>query len=279
MPREEGAEQPVTSQDPTPSSSADVQVEQPVAEPAQAQGGSGPWADDLAEMFSDEGVRSQVDGFLRQRVQPRVTRLEQSVADLEPAKELYTAFEEDPGLTYLEITEELFGPEMAETVREELLQRFAEGEAPAVDEDLPGVERTQQELDPRVARAVERVEEQEEREAYERELRRIKEQDSGLVDDDFHPFVLAAEGDFDKAYAGYKQWRDRVESRYREQFGSSQETEESEAQEQPPAVLGSDVQTPAAPPTEKRYESMDEALDDMIADIKANKAPQVVGSV
>ena len=50
-----------------------------VQEPTQAtQGqGSGPWANDLSSTFEDESIRTQVDSFLREKVQPYVTQLEQ----------------------------------------------------------------------------------------------------------------------------------------------------------------------------------------------------------
>lgn len=250
-----------------------TEVQEPAAQPAEAtQGqGSGPWANDLASMFDDEGIRTQVDSFLREKVQPYVTNLEQRSKpspEVELATQLYTDLREDPSSTYLAITEELFGEDGALAIQRALAESFGVGV-----EDEPAPTQPSGDLDPRVARAVEHIERQQAREAYDNALAEIRVKDPELNEELFHPFVVAADGDVETAYQGYKQWHDQAKS----QFGST--GEELDVTPAAPPVIGSDVQTPAAPPVQKTYSSFDDAMDDFLADMRGGSAPPVVGSV
>lgn len=241
-----------------------------VTDAAQGQG-SGPWTGDLESVFTDEGIRTQVDAFLREKVQPYVTQLEQrskpSQED-EIALALYSDLREDPGSTYLAITEELFGPEAAESIQEALQSAYG------IEDQEPEPQTTDTPLDPRVARVIESFEAREAREAYDAALTQVKTQAQteqvNLNDELFHPFVVSAEGDMQAAYDAYKAWYGQAASVFNPQ------TETQEAPQAPP-VIGSDTQAPAAPPTQPSYSSLDDALDDFFAEQKA--APPVVGSV
>jgi hypothetical protein len=59
-----------------------------------------------------------VDQFLRETVQPHVTRVEQSRTP--EAEELYNALNENPAEAFMAITTELWGEDAAETVRQAL---------------------------------------------------------------------------------------------------------------------------------------------------------------
>lgn len=247
----------------------DVQAAQPTAvEPTQ---GSGPWANDLAEVFADEAIREQVDGFLRERVQPYVTQVEQRS---QVAGQLYEDLSNTPGPTYLAITEELFGDEVATEIHQMLLKRFGESDeqAPAPEAQAPAATEAPQQgdLDPRVKAVVDHYEKEQREAQYNALIKAAVDKHPDIKPDYFHPFVAAANGDTELAYAGYKAWRDGM-------LADHQAQTEGEQTAQPPAVLGSDTRTPTTPPTEKKYKSMDEAIDDTIAELRQG-APLTVGS-
>lgn len=285
MPLEDGsAEQPVQGQVQATETSAEGQATEPAEAPAtpapeSAQVGSGPWANDLAELFSDESVRAQVDGFLREKVQPYVTQIEQKVSELKPAEQLYTLFLEEPDETYLEVTRELFGDELAEVVQQKLDELYGEGAAEEQATQQPGETEPQHELPPEVAELVEERRQAKLQAAYNAELERIKASVANdpsieVVDKWFHPFVVAADGDMDLALEGYREWYTDVKQR----LGGDPTPPAEEQGQQPPPVLGSDVAPPAQPPAQKKYESLDEAVDDFLAEVKAS-APPTVGSI
>lgn len=274
----ETTEQGAQPQDPTPqTTTADVQPAPAAPEPSQ--GATGPWAADLERAFEDANTRAQVDSFLRQHTQPHVTRLEQRVAEAKPALELYEDLQAAPGATYLAITEELFGEDAAEAIRGQLEQRFAEPAQPDPSTPAtPAVEPQAAPLDPRLEAMLSDYEQRQRAEAYSAELERVKgtalQEDVALDDTLFHPFVVASEGDFDKAYAGYKQWLEQAKA----QFGSAQPDPKPEA---PPAI-GSDATGASAPPTQRQYGSIEEALldarEDLVRAARAADAPTPVGS-
>lgn len=245
-----------------------VQNTAPAVQPDQGQG-AGPWANDLAELFPDEGVRNQVDGFLRQKVQPHVTQLEQRGKDLELAGQLYSDLQASPAETYLAITEEIFGPQAAESIRDQLVSLYGE------EEDEGGVEEptdeSQGNLPPEVEELLRERREQKEEAAYKQEMDRTVAAHPDVVPELFHPFVAATQGDFETAYTGYARWLEQAKT----QFGA----QPAEQAEVAPAAIGSDATGTTAPPTEKKYTSIDEALTDTLAEMRAARpAPTVVGS-
>lgn len=270
MPAE--AEQPTTGQDQTPDIAPEVQVpEAPVA-----QGSGGPWQSDLDATFQDPSVKAQVDEFLRSTVQPHVTKLEQSQAETKIASELYSDLQERPGETFLAITSELFGDDLAEKVRSTVVGYYDQDEE---TDDESVTEEPTGKLDPRVEALLQERDEAKRMEAYTKELDQLveatKDAEVPVVAKWFHPFVAAADGDFQAAYAGYKEWYGEV----KQSFVPSNETEGQTETDTPPATLGGEVRAPVTPPTEKKYTSIDEALDDFIAEVKSGTAPTTVGSV
>lgn len=261
----DATEQVDTTQDPTANTAPEVQPN-----PGQ---GTGPWANDLATLFEDEGVRNQVDEFLRTKVQPHVTQLEQSRRELEDAGQLYSALQESPAETYLALTEDIFGTETAQAIRDQLVSLYSEEDE---DDELDYDDVDDTNLPPEVRELLDERRQTKEAEAYNAELNRVVEQykdtDAPVVADLFHPFVAAAEGDFDTAYQGYSRWYEQAKA----QFGVQPEPEPVE---EPPSVIGSDSTGTSTPPTEKKYTSIDEALTDTLAEMRANRpAPTVVGS-
>lgn len=231
--------------------------------------GAGPWANDLAELFPDESVRTQVDGFLREKIQPHVTQLEQRGKDLELAGQLYSELQSNPAETYLAITEDIFGPQAAEAVRDQLVQLYGQDEDEQDDADEP----VQGQLPPEVQELLDERKEQKQAAEYKAQMdsavEKYKESDNPVVPELFHPFVLAAQGDFDLAYQGYVQWLGQAKA----QFAAQPEAEA----DPPPNTLASDTAGSTEPPTTKKYTSIDEALTDFFAEQRA-AAPPVVGS-
>jgi len=255
---------------------ADAVQGQQAQQPAEPQGGSGPWADKLESRFEDQAIRAQVDEFLKAEIQPYVTKLEQSQTDLpEEAKLLYNDLLENPAETYLAITSELYGPEAANAVKEALNQGATPEEAAAIGQEVADEGEGEDEPDPVLERMREDYLQSQATDMYNDELERVKaampeEDRKTFVDDWFHQFVVAADGDFDTAVVGYNQFIKQAQ----EKFGLNPD-QIPEA----PATIGSDSQTPSAPPTQKEYKTIDEALDDTLAEARAAKAPSTVGVV
>lgn len=269
-----------TTAQPAEGQGSDTSQTAPLAQPV-GQGG-GPWASDLESRFSDPAVREAVDGFLRETVQPYVTQLEQT----RPAEavQLWEQLNENPGETFLGITEELFGAEAAESVRDALLGQFGEGDEPAGDDPAAaGVDiaaGADQKLDPRVERAVSFVEQQENQRLWDSGIAGLRQKAAAegegvqVHEELIAPFVAAA-GDFDTAYAGYKKWY----SQFRQQFGEAPAPEPAPGEDStPPPVLGSDTTATSTPPTEKKYSTFDDALDDFFDNDMKKSAPTPVGS-
>lgn len=245
---------------PAPEPPAPAAVTPPAPEPA-APPATAPWQADLEQYFEDPTARAAADRYLRERVQPHVTRLEQDTA---PARQLYSDLQESPEEAYLRLTEALWGEEAVQQVLDALGTEQQQPAAPAAPAPA--------DLAPEVKEAVEHYQAQKRQEAYEAEIKRVKP----LVGDDFdanefHPFVLAAEGNFDTAVAGYQQWLTAVRSKY----GPA-------APEQPaaPPALGTHTGggTPP-PPVAPKYDSIDAALEATMDEIRSQNAPTTVGQV
>lgn len=240
-----------------------------VPPPAEPPSGGSPWDADLAALVPDEALRGQVSGYLGEKWQPRMTQLEQELAAAKPGSAMYDDFLKDPIGTYRAIGAQMFGDEFGVQ-----LDTMLEG-----DETPPPVTPAEQlaapPMDPRVQAVVEAHETQQHQAQYRQNLDRLKGPDPEnpqLNEELFHPFVVAAEGDFDQAFASYKEWEKQVAAAYG-----------------PPAVV--DPAAPpapvtlaeggTAPPVAKKYTSIDEALYDTLDEMRATRtpAPATVGSV
>lgn len=250
------AEQGTQPQDQTSVTPADVQ-------PASQGQGSGPWMSDLQALGLDANSISAVDGFLREKVQPRVTQLEQRIAEADAATRLYSDLNNDPVDTYLAITEELYGSEVAQQV----LDMLQAGQEPE-----PQPAQTPNALDPRVEKVVTHFEREMARNEYESAKQRVLAANPDVDGDLLDPFVAAAEGDFDAAVQGYKSYYAKVVEKVGGQL--AQPADETAT---PPPALGSDTAARTAPPVQKSYANFDEALDDFFSERGA--APPTVGGV
>lgn len=218
-----------------------------------------PWSKDLETTFADPEIREAVDSFLRGTVQPHVTRLEQQSADaLELYKDLQN--EDTAAQAYYSITEALFGDELADRVLAALdADAAAETPEPATPDD-------------EIKELLEERRANKQAQEYRNALDELK-QSKGLGDDFhedlFHPFVAGAGGDLDRAYDSYQEYMTQFASR----LGGQPIT--PDAIPDPPPTLGD---APPAPPTEKQYLSVRDALDDFFAE-QAVGPPPTVGSV
>lgn len=239
--------------------------------------GDAPWSADLATRFADEAQRAEVDAFLRETVQPYVTQREQSA---KPALELYEDLQANPGATYLELTTDLFGDDAAKAITAYLEQEYGEGNepAPAVTAQASAAqpEKPGEGTDPRITEMLNDWEEQRNEKLYASELSRLQTANPAvpIKDDLFRPFVVAEEGDMERAFLSYQSF---ITSARAELFKDAA----TEGAPTAPPALGSGNQSAGTPPpTEKHYESVGEAIEDWAAEMKAagqNIAPPAPG--
>ncbi len=264
MGQEEGDTAPEPQQEPaapTPDTAESVQSDATPPNP-------GPWSADLEAAFDDPNQRAAVDAFLREKVQPRVTQLEQQSAPNRAAERLYDDFTQNPVDTYYSVTEELYGPEAAEAVKAALA---GDDSAPDAEDDiLDDTDADLSNLPPEAREAIEYVQEQRQEAAYNAELDKIKadKPDLDLDPELFAPFVMAADGDLEVAVENYESFLTRFKP---------SEGGEPEPTPQAPPTVGQDRTGATTPPTEKSYESLDEAMDEYFAEQRS--APPTVGQV
>jgi hypothetical protein len=225
---------------------------------------NGPWADDIRTAFEDEGLQAQVDGFLREKIQPYVTQLEQQRGPKE-ALELYNDLREQPGETWFSLTAELFGEDAAAELASTLRAEEAE-EEPVAQEPGNG-------LSPEDAQLLAELRNQKQVNAYQTAKAEFIAQHDDVKENLFDPFVAAAEGDFEQAYAAYTKY---VED-FKAAFGVAPPNADPAAPA--PPVMDQSTQAPPAPPVAKQYgRDLNSAIDDMFGDLTGG-APPAIGSV
>lgn len=243
---------------------------------APAQPGPGPWAGDFAEYFGEnQEVRTAADRYMREKVQPHITELEQH-----PSRQLYADMLEDFEGTVAGLLGEVYDEDTQNAFVEWMAERVEGGEPPA-EQPAAAAAEAQPQRSPEDQELLEwaRQKRQQEQETaaqaeasehYKTELARVKQLPGGetIIDELFYPFVAAADGDLDAALEGWKKYGGDL----RAKFGIP-EPEPKPA----PHVLGGDGPPSGTPPTEKKYESLDDALDDTLAEMRARRqAPQTL---
>jgi hypothetical protein len=263
-------EQPVEGQDQQvtpPAATPAAQVPAPVA-PLLETPAPGPWASDLAQLFPDDATRGTVDQFLRSKVQPYTTQLEQKASVSENASRLWNDLENQPIDTYVAITTELFGEEASQELLANLQARLQQTPQ---DQTPPAPGQPAPQADPRQEALYTWVEQKQAQEAYDEGIARIQgDANTQDVDTDLiHPFVAAAGGDFNQAVTMYRQ--------FYQQFQSKNAPAEEVAP--PPPVTGSDTSTAAAPShTEPRSQSIGDAINDFMDEQRASREAPPVGT-
>lgn len=233
-----------------------------------------PWAADLAATFTDPEIQAQVDGFMREKVQPRVTQLEQQVAGLSDAQEYYNDLTTDPGKTWVSLTHEILGDDLAGKVLAALSDETPAEPAAATTATTT---ETPSGLAPEDQQFLAKMREKEAKAEYSAQVEAFvtEKADPSLKSRWFHPFVAAAGGNLEVAYGGYKEWVEDFKA------GNTTATPAEAAAEtaaDPPPTLNSGAGGAAQVPTVKKYRSMDDAIDDVWKDM-AGAAPSTVGSV
>jgi hypothetical protein len=225
---------------------------------------TGPWAKDLETAFTDPEMQRTVDAFLREKVQPHVTRMEQTAAELADAKVLMDDLINKPGETFLALTEELFGSEQAGAVYKALQS----GDVVEVDDGEGGVDLEVTKaaaLDPETRALLDEIKADKQRVAYNTAVTETvaKYKDTVDIDPDlFHPFVHTAGGDMDQAAQAYKAYNEKYTAKY----GAPLVVPEGQAPA--PPVIGGANSAVTVPPVQKKY-TMDSAFDEFFAEQKA----------
>jgi hypothetical protein len=247
----------------------------PAAPTPPAPVGDSPWSPDLALLFEDEATRTKVDQYLRTKIQPHTTKLEQDVAAQRDAVELWSQLTEKPADAYADITAQLLG-DNAQPVLDYIKQ--LQEQQPSTDPgQLAPFDPAQ---DPRLAEIMQDYETRKAETYYDQEFGRILATAVDLTDADpavqeskqrlYHMCVNQEGGDFDKALELY---RATVSP-----FGPPAPIVPP-APGAPPAI-GSDAggANPSAAPTVPQKQTLDEAINDFMSEQRASReAPPVMG--
>ena len=232
--------------------------------PVPSPAGDTPWATDLAALGLDDTGRSAVDQYLRTKVQPHTTKLEQDLAQSAPARELFTDLQEDPEGTFMAVAEQLFEGADPNALRAAL------GLPPEVAEPVAPVAAPVVAEDPLLAEI------REERAAAAREkqwnesMAPIRAADPTIKDEIFAPFVVATDADFEAAHEAYK-------AHVAELRAAAGIPADVPIVVPPPGVLGTGDAPGVVPqPIAPKYGSIDEAFDATMDEIRAAKAAPTV---
>jgi hypothetical protein len=241
----------------------------------------GPWAADLEAVFEvlpEEHRAAAIaasDTYMREKVQPRITHLETETA---PARELYKDLLADADTTLATVIDEVYGEETAAAFKALLDGGATPAEATAVVEAVAEGEEVPAWAKPLVekhqAQTDAELREQQDAE-YKEVLAELQTAHPDITDEDLtliHPFMSAAGGDIERAYAGYTAYTEAFKARHGITPAEAAEAETAE----PPPVLGSEGAAAAPPPIEKVYKTFDEAWDDFAAERRAQAPPPVI---
>jgi hypothetical protein len=222
----------------------------------------GPWSADLESTFTDPVIRQQVDGFLREKVQPYTTKLEQELA---PAKSLWDDFHSKPRETFLEVATDIYGEDGAKALAEYLDSQSDGGDAAAqaLVEEAGGVQPTPR--DPEVQAIIDERNEARDKAAFRADFEAVKAAHPE-VDLDFDLFVphVAAHGDYETAVASYVAQEARVAARL------APADPNAAPAPTPPPVVGAGASGPTTPPQAKQYGAdLGAAIDDWANEVQA----------
>lgn len=278
----------------------DQPAEQPAApetappetpQPAETPGfqSDAPWAKSLTERFQDVEQQRQVDAYLREEIQPYITRREQELGQVNDVWNNLWDEEQSIG-TYLALTEEMYGPEFAQAVAQQIVAGGENGQQPeaGAEPQLSDEESFQQWLEqqpPQVQEMMqERLQSQEDQQ-YEAELDTARGAEPTItgLEHMFSQYVVAADGDVQMAT---ETWREQMAPTVRyameqaqkgdytlaKQLGLAEEQAADAAPDPadpgPPAVLGTTgAAGTATGPTVPGHRSMDEAMEEFFAEV------------
>lgn len=256
------------------STSAPEQGEQPqdpqtpVAAPAAAAPaiGDGPWANDLNLIFTDPNQRAQVDQFLRTKVQPHTTKLEQELAQTRDAQKLWNDLGENPGETFVAVARELYGEEAATAAVNAMQAALDQGQQQQAQQPAPA------QLPPEIQNMYQSWQEEQNEKVYDATVAKIVASNPDILEGRFHHFVASANGDFDKAVILYREdLRDLA-------AGGLVSLNQGDPPPVPPPVTGSDAATAqsSAAPVLPAKESLQDAIRATAALMRTNaEAPPI----
>lgn len=247
--------------------------------PEVAPDSQSPWANDLQQLFEDEGVRGNVDAFLREKVQPYITKIEQESAADRRAKNLWDQFTEDPYDTFERVAEEIYGEDAREKIRRALSDNNEsdeyEPEAAEDSDDDPVFDLN--DLPREVRELVQRTQEQESQQLFEQEMDQVREymteENIPFDEEVFYPFVSANDGDIEDAVEAYQKWVGKAGSTFGLKFDAEPDQVESPA---PPPAINSGSRQTAPPPQAEKYSDLGSAVDAWLQE--ENAPPPVVGN-
>jgi hypothetical protein len=224
---------------------------------------------------------------MREKVQPRMTQLEQSQMP-EGIQQLMNDLQENPDQAFLQMAYELYGEEAIPFFETAMQYIYGDQGAPTGEPQEPQVddEGWEIELDPEDRSALDFVREQREDAAYSDAIGQLAEAypdsfpegaDVDSVKALISPFVVAADGDLASGFELYNEWLDSIES------GAVTPEEAADAAEQglepsqiTPQVLGNGGLAPGAP-TLKQGQGLGDAVQEMLDDLRASKGPPSLG--
>lgn len=179
-------------------------ADEPQAPPAP-QIPASPWQQDLTSRF-DAQTAAQVDTYLRERWQPRVTQLEQQYAETQSARELLASFQSDPVGTFNGVKQELINAGYTVEQATAAAQQQHDAAVAAPPAPAPAQTAAAQTEDPRLAEMYADWTRQRELQAYDAEIARIVNDptNADINPNRLHTFVAAADGDFTKALDMYR---------------------------------------------------------------------------
>lgn len=232
---------------------------------------SGPWADALNEKFPDPAQRAAVDEFLRGDIQPYITKLEQATATDRNAQRLWDDFTQNPNETFFSVAEELYGEDVAAKFKDAMtaVDNVESGTDPS-DPYSADLDITMDELPPAVRQVVEEYQEAKQQENWNKLVEQVQSdnQDIKIKSELFAPFVNATDGDVDAAVGAYREYIANLKSEY----GIDDPAPADPADAAPPTI-GRESGSQTTPPVDTTPETIDQAIDEMWADMQAAKAP------
>lgn len=248
---------------------------EPVVEPAAAL--SSPLADKISEQFNDPALAAQVDAFWREHSQPYVTGLETQLATMKEADEFVQAMKQSPGQAWFDLTYELLGDEVATKLVATL--QDADATPTTTQEDTPvtdivpgGVTSppVTAALTPEDAELLAEVRAERQMTQYNNAISSFAEDKADLkpYTGIFSPFVAAADGDLDAAYAGFQRWHSDAFPTAGDEGAAAPPTLAGDA---PPAIPAAATQTTARM-------SLEDAIHEVTSMMRP-AAPPTVGSI
>lgn len=273
---------------------AGVQSQQTPSVPDQSQSqqapGEGPWAADLRALGLDEETFSKVDSHFREKVQPRMTELEQGQMP-EGISQFLNDLNETPDKAFLQMAYELYGEDAIPFFQTALQYAYGDTSGQAPDANVPGQQEPQGDegweidLDPDDRQALDFVKEQREDQAYDGALGEVLKQypdhfpegaDLDAVRGLLSPFVVAADGDLAAGFDLYENWLDSLEPGQATEQNAETAAEGVDASAITPQVLGDGGLAPGAPVV-KQGQDLGDAVTEMLSDLRASKGPPALG--